>query len=182
MKILLFALAIAVGTGLIVARAEAQNYPWCAYYSTDAVGVNCGFVSIEQCLTTLRGIGGICMRNTQYTPYALRPRSARQTDAPPVIHPAFTKPRASAVATSSIANQTKKAKQMITAKLGHPASITYPDIAPGKTIDSVCGVAEVKGASGETREMPFVVQKSEIYIINGSDDLRASRAIDKMCD
>jgi hypothetical protein len=82
---------------------------------------------------------------------------------------------------SSIANRLKKAEGMITAKLANPASIKFPDIAPGKAIDSICGEAEVKGA-GETREVPFVVQKDEVYIINGSDDLRASRAIHKMCD
>jgi hypothetical protein len=84
MKILMFALAIAVETGLIVTRAQARNYPWCAYYSAEDASVSCGFVSFEQCLTTVRGIGGICMRNTQYTPYALRTRSARQTDAQPI--------------------------------------------------------------------------------------------------
>jgi hypothetical protein len=187
MKILLFVLGIAVGTALIVSDAGAQNYPWCAYYSGDAAGVNCGFVSFEQCLMTLRGIGGICMRNTQYTPYALRAPSARQADArptsgvAPAIHPVFTEPPAGELATSSIANQIKKAKEMITAKLANSASIKFPDIAPGKAIDSVCGEAEVKGAA-ETREMPFAVQKNEVYIINGSDDLRASRAIGKMCD
>jgi hypothetical protein len=93
----------------------------------------------------------------------------------------FTKPPASAVPSPSIANQIKEAKEMITAKLANPASIKFPDIAPGRAINSVCGEAEVKGA-GETREMPFVVQKNEVYLINGSDDLRASRAIHKMCD
>jgi hypothetical protein len=93
----------------------------------------------------------------------------------------FTRPPTSAVATSSITDNIKKAKEMITTKLGNPASIKFPDIASGKDIDSVCGEAEVKG-TGETREIPFAVQKTEVYIINGSDDLRASRAIDKMCD
>ena len=187
MKIFLFTLAIAAGTVLIVTRAGAQNYPWCAYYSGDAAGVNCGFVSFGQCLMTLRGIGGICMRNTQYPPYALRAQSARQTHAQPrskvapTIYPTITKPPATAVATVSIANQIKKAKEIITGKLAHPESIKFPDIAPGKAIDSVCGEAEVKG-SGETREMPFVVQENDVYIVNGSDDLRASRAIHKMCD
>jgi hypothetical protein len=205
MKILLFALGIAVGTGLIVTCAGAQDYPWCAYSSADGASVNCGFVSFERCLTTLRGIGGICMRNkragprrirqaihrrklrTQYTRYALRTQSARQTDVPstskvaPAKHPVFTRPPTSAVATSSITDNIKKAKEMITTKLGNPASIKFPDIASGKVIGSVCGEAEVKGA-GETREIPFVVQKTESYIINGSDDLKASRAIDKMCD
>jgi hypothetical protein len=187
MKILLVALGIAVGTGLIVTDAEAQNYPWCAYYSGDAAGVNCGFVSFEHCLMTLRGIGGICMRNTQYAPYALRAQSARQADrqptseVAPATHPVFNKPPASAVATSSIANQIKEAEEMITAKLANSASIKFPDIAPGKAVDSVCGEAEVKGKE-QTREIPFVVRKKEIYIINGSDDLSASRAIGKMCD
>jgi hypothetical protein len=93
----------------------------------------------------------------------------------------FTKPPSGAPATSSVSDQIKKAKEMITAKLANPASIKFPDIAPGKATDSVCGEAEVK-ATGETREMPFVVQKNDVYIINGSDDLRASRAIGKMCD
>jgi hypothetical protein len=94
----------------------------------------------------------------------------------------LTKPPASAVATPSIANQIKKAKEMITTKLSNAASIKFQDIAPGKAIDSVCGAAEVKDALGETREIPFVVQKTEVDIINGSDDLRASRAIGKVCD
>lgn len=70
MKILLCTLAIAVGGGLIVVPAEAQNYPWCAHYSVEGAAVNCGFVSFPQCMATLNGIGGICMRNTQFAPYA----------------------------------------------------------------------------------------------------------------
>jgi hypothetical protein len=49
---------------------------------------------------------------------------------------------------------------VITATPGSPASIKFPDIAAGRAIDSICGEAEVKGA-GETREMPFVVQKTK---------------------
>jgi hypothetical protein len=106
------------------------------------------------------------MHNTQYTPYALRGHSARQTDAQPTsevapaIHPVLSKRTASAVATPSIANQIKKAKEMITAKLRNAASIKFQDVTPGKAIDSVCGAAEVKDALGETREIPFVVQKT----------------------
>ncbi|HEY2531055.1 MAG TPA: hypothetical protein VGJ20_24505, partial [Xanthobacteraceae bacterium] len=70
---------------------------------------------------------------------------------------------------------------IISAKLGNPASIKFPE--RGKVIGSFCGVAEVKGASGEEREMPFVylVQRNEVYIINGSDDLRAATTIRIMC-
>jgi hypothetical protein len=66
MQIPLFALAllaaaIAFGTG-----AKAQNYPWCAFYDAGDEAVVCGFVSFEQCLATVRGIGGFCDRNNLY--------------------------------------------------------------------------------------------------------------------
>lgn len=50
------------------APAYAQNYPWCAYYAMgdDGGGTNCGFVSYEQCMTTLSGLGGFCVLNNQY--------------------------------------------------------------------------------------------------------------------
>ncbi len=68
MRILLLALAVCVAAVVIGIRAEAQNYPWCAYYGMgdDGGGTNCGFVSFEQCMETLRGLGGFCNRNTQY--------------------------------------------------------------------------------------------------------------------
>jgi hypothetical protein len=70
MRILLYSLAIVLGLESIGA-VDAQNYPWCANYSSgDSGGVNCGFVSLPQCLRTLNGIGGICMPNTQFAPYA----------------------------------------------------------------------------------------------------------------
>jgi len=68
MKLLLFMLGICVsvvGTGN---RAEAQNYPWCAYYSDGMGGTNCGFVTFEQCMETARGLGSLCQPNTQYVP------------------------------------------------------------------------------------------------------------------
>jgi hypothetical protein len=54
------------------APAQAQNYPWCAQYAMgdDGGGTNCGFVSYEQCMATLAGMGGFCNRNTQYRPLA----------------------------------------------------------------------------------------------------------------
>lgn len=50
------------------APAQAQNYPWCAYYAMgdDGGGTNCGFVTYEQCMTTLSGMGGFCVQNNQY--------------------------------------------------------------------------------------------------------------------
>jgi len=70
MRILLFILAIFVVSAAIGTRAEAQNYPWCALYSGPGGGTNCGFTSFEQCMDTLRGIGGFCNQNPQYNPPA----------------------------------------------------------------------------------------------------------------
>jgi hypothetical protein len=49
--------------------AEAQNYPWCAHYGTGFEGMNCGFVTFQQCMDTVTGIGRFCMQNnTAYQP------------------------------------------------------------------------------------------------------------------
>ncbi len=66
MRILLFVPAIFVATALIGTRADGQNYPWCAIYDTGDAAYNCGFVSREQCMATVSGIGGFCAPNTQY--------------------------------------------------------------------------------------------------------------------
>ena len=67
MRLLLFVLGISVAVIGIGTRAEAQNYPWCAYYSGKG-GTNCGFITFEQCMETARGLGSNCQRNTQYVP------------------------------------------------------------------------------------------------------------------
>ena len=47
--------------------AEAQNYPWCAYYNDqEGCFTNCGFVTFQQCLAALSGVGGSCGANPQY--------------------------------------------------------------------------------------------------------------------
>jgi hypothetical protein len=69
MRPLLLLFVILIATGGIGTRAEAQNYPWCAYYGSDMGGSeNCGFVSFDQCMKTLWGNGGFCGVNTQYVP------------------------------------------------------------------------------------------------------------------
>ena len=67
------------------ARAQDINYPWCAYYGggEDGGGTNCGFSTWEQCMETIRGMGGFCDVNTQYVPPPgpaprHRPRHKRQ--------------------------------------------------------------------------------------------------------
>jgi len=50
-------------------RAQAQNYPWCAQYSSNMGGsMNCGFTSFNQCMATVSGIGGFCIQNNTYQP------------------------------------------------------------------------------------------------------------------
>lgn len=55
--------AAAASTG-----AQAQNYPWCAVLNMGDNSYNCGFVTYQQCMTTISGIGGFCERNTQFQP------------------------------------------------------------------------------------------------------------------
>ncbi len=70
MKDFLFMSAVLVGIAGISTHADAQNYPWCAYYGGGDMGggTNCGFTTYDQCMTTVSGIGGYCARNTQYVP------------------------------------------------------------------------------------------------------------------
>ena len=49
-------LSLIGGTG-----TSAQAAPWCAYY--DPSTYNCGFHSYQQCLETIRGVGGWCQPN-----------------------------------------------------------------------------------------------------------------------
>ena len=70
MKLLLVLSGICAALLSMGTRAEAQNYPWCAYYSggDDGGGTNCGFITFEQCMATARGLGSNCQPNTQYVP------------------------------------------------------------------------------------------------------------------
>jgi Protein of unknown function (DUF3551) len=68
MRLLLFILGISVGIIGIGNPAQAQNYPWCAYYNGKFGGTNCGFTTFQQCLDTVSGIGGFCQQNNLYQP------------------------------------------------------------------------------------------------------------------
>jgi hypothetical protein len=54
------------------APAQAREYPWCARY--DWTTRNCGFVSFQQCLATISGIGGRCEPNPRYVAQGQRRR------------------------------------------------------------------------------------------------------------
>ncbi len=69
MRMLLCLSAVVIAAVAVVTRAQAQNYPWCAQYNGGGGGAtNCGFTTFQQCLDTVRGIGGFCEPNTQYVP------------------------------------------------------------------------------------------------------------------
>jgi hypothetical protein len=58
--------------------AQAQNYPWCAHYGTPYDDTSCGFVSYEQCMASVSGIGGFCEKNDTYKPpMMVRPQTSR---------------------------------------------------------------------------------------------------------
>jgi len=68
-RLLLFIAGVFAAILCIEKPAEAQNYPWCAEYGGTPSGLtNCGFVTFQQCLDTISGIGGFCVRNNTYQP------------------------------------------------------------------------------------------------------------------
>jgi hypothetical protein len=70
-----FALAAAAltepGTG-----EAAPYWPWCSQYGPDSFAHACAFSSWEQCMQTVRGIGGYCYVNPYPPPPALTARPA----------------------------------------------------------------------------------------------------------
>jgi Protein of unknown function (DUF3551) len=69
MKLWLSAFVVGVAAAACGSPAQAQNYPWCAQYTGSMGGsMNCGFTSFDQCMATVRGMGGFCVTNTLYQP------------------------------------------------------------------------------------------------------------------
>jgi Protein of unknown function (DUF3551) len=73
----LFTAYAATGTAA-KAQQKAPDYPWCANYTKGSI--SCSFVTYEQCMADVSGIGGFCERNPLSHPTAA---------------PAHPKPRAS---------------------------------------------------------------------------------------
>jgi len=68
MRLLLFILGVFATTICTEKPAEAQSYPWCAYYDGGGFGgaTNCGFATWQQCQAAISGVGGSCGPNPQY--------------------------------------------------------------------------------------------------------------------
>jgi Protein of unknown function (DUF3551) len=45
---------------------SAYDYPWCAVYTKTSGAISCYYTSFEQCITTMRGIGGTCIQSPYY--------------------------------------------------------------------------------------------------------------------
>jgi hypothetical protein len=67
MRISLVVAAVALPFVLMPASAQAQNYPWCGQYAPGG-SINCGFVTIQQCMAAISGNGGSCEANPMYQP------------------------------------------------------------------------------------------------------------------
>ena len=72
---LIFAVLTLVAAVLIQPGAghAAPYWPWCSQYDTNGGAHACAFSSWEQCMDTVRGIGGYCYTN----PYGPPPTPAR---------------------------------------------------------------------------------------------------------
>ena len=69
MRLCLFIVGVFAAIVCIEKPAEAQNYPWCAYYNFLQGGAtNCGFSTIQQCLAAVSGVGGSCGPSPIYEP------------------------------------------------------------------------------------------------------------------
>jgi hypothetical protein len=68
---LIFAALTLVAAVLVQPRSgQAEPYwPWCSAYWNSGNARTCAFVTQEQCMDTVRGIGGYCYTN----PYGLPP-------------------------------------------------------------------------------------------------------------
>ena len=54
-------------------------YPWCAVYGgKESSGINCGFLTLEQCRAAISGVGGSCEPNQFYNPRRSPPRHYRR--------------------------------------------------------------------------------------------------------
>jgi hypothetical protein len=69
--------SLALALFALDARVPALASPWCSTYG----GMSCGYDTFEQCLVSIRGVGGSCIRNTMEPEIAVQP-------APVVAQPA----------------------------------------------------------------------------------------------
>ncbi|MCX7319406.1 MAG: DUF3551 domain-containing protein [Hyphomicrobiales bacterium] len=71
MRAILTATALLVAAGGLssigATSAEAREYPWCSRTSVSGFNPSCDFTSYAQCMATVSGQRGSCMRNPYVT-------------------------------------------------------------------------------------------------------------------
>jgi hypothetical protein len=60
------ALAALLGGTRAGAAQSAYDYPWCAIYLNKSGAQACYYATYAQCMATMRGIGGTCIRSPYY--------------------------------------------------------------------------------------------------------------------
>jgi hypothetical protein len=70
MRITLLAVAALIAglVGDVRPSAARAWYPWCAQYADRSGITSCAFTTFDQCLATVRGIGGSCVQNWHPAP------------------------------------------------------------------------------------------------------------------
>ena len=67
MRMIIAALMLGCVAPLVVshgsAAQSAYDYPWCAVYTKTSGAMSCYYASYQQCMATMRGIGGTCVRS-----------------------------------------------------------------------------------------------------------------------
>jgi len=65
---LAFLVAIVGAAPSSFAQSSPYDYPWCAQYSSRTAGgaLSCYYTSFNQCMATISGIGGYCIRSPYY--------------------------------------------------------------------------------------------------------------------
>jgi hypothetical protein len=79
-RLITAALALASVVTIAPSVVDAAPYwPWCSrYYHPRGGSISCAFVSWEQCMDTVRGVGGYCYRNPYPAPAPDRPAKSHR--------------------------------------------------------------------------------------------------------
>ena len=80
MTVIIVPATLAALAAFTPSRGHADPYKWCAVYNgRGGGGTNCGFVTWQQCMAAVSGIGGSCEPNQFYTgPAEWQVRHARR--------------------------------------------------------------------------------------------------------
>jgi len=64
MNKLMIAAGVLALTGVLLAPAAAELYPYCAFYTNQST--NCGFPTLWSCQASVSGVGGYCGVNPRW--------------------------------------------------------------------------------------------------------------------